>query len=76
MRSLENSLFAHTKFGSVTRFSTNTHWTAVRRPLEKSEYLKMNFPVSVPKHMLWVLKRTVSMRRVFLVPKTNVLIDR
>ena len=28
-----------------------------------------------PKHMLWVLKRTVSMRRVFLAPKTNVKTD-
>ena len=26
---------------------------------------KINFPISQPKHMLWELKRTVSMRRFF-----------
>ena len=30
------------------------------------------FLISQPKHMLWVLKRTVSMRRFFCEPKTNV----
>ena len=34
------------------------------RPLVKSAYQKNNF-ISQPKHMLWVLKRTVSMRRFF-----------
>ena len=28
--------------------------------------------ISQPKHMLWVLKRTVSMRYFFLTPKTYV----
>ena len=32
------------------------------RPSSKSGYQKINFLISPPKHMLWVLKRTVSMR--------------
>ena len=36
------------------------------RPLVKSAYQKNNILPSQPKHMLWVLKRTVSMRRFFL----------
>ena len=44
------------------------------RPPDKSEYLKIIFLISQPKHMLWVLKRTVSMKRFFGVPKTNVKI--
>ena len=35
------------------------------RLLVKSAYQKINFLISQPKHMLWVLKRTVSMRRFF-----------
>ena len=31
------------------------------RPLVKSAYQKINFLISQPKHMLWVLKTTVSM---------------
>ena len=30
------------------------------RPLVKSAYQKINFLISQPKHMLWVLKRMVS----------------
>ena len=37
----------------------------IYRPLVKSAYKKINFLISHPKHMLWVLKRTVSMRRFF-----------
>ena len=33
------------------------------RTLVKSAYRKTNFPISRPKHMLGVLKRTFSMRR-------------
>ena len=33
------------------------------RMLVKSAKQKFNFVISQPKHMLWVLKRTVSMRR-------------
>ena len=40
-------------------------------PLVKSVYRKNNFLISQPKHMLWVLKRTVSMRLFFLAPKTH-----
>ena len=32
---------------------------------DKSAYWKIIFFISHPKHMLWVLKRTVSMRRFF-----------
>ena len=32
------------------------------RTLVKSMYRKFNFLISQPKHMLWVLKTTVSMR--------------
>ena len=35
------------------------------RPLVKSAYQKINFLISQPKHMLWVLKRIVSMRQFF-----------
>ena len=35
------------------------------RPPDKSVYLKIIFLITQPKHMLWVLKRTVSMRRFF-----------
>ena len=31
------------------------------RPLVKSAYQKINFLISKPKHMLWGLKRTVSL---------------
>ena len=33
--------------------------------LDQSVKLKINFLITQPKHMLWVLKRTVSMRRFF-----------
>ena len=35
------------------------------RTLVKCAYRKTSFLISQPKHMLWVLKRTVSMRRLF-----------
>ena len=38
-----------------------THYQA----LVKSAYQKNDFIISQPKNMLWVLKRTVSMRRFF-----------
>ena len=40
-------------------------YCTLSRPLVKSVYQKNNFLISQPKHMLWVLKRTVSMRRFF-----------
>ena len=39
------------------------------RPLVKSVYQKIKFLISKPKHMLWVLKRIVSLRRFFCAPK-------
>ena len=44
----------------------------VVRPPDKSAYWKTIFFISHPKHMLWALKRTVSMRRFFCAPKTHV----
>ena len=35
------------------------------KPPDKSVYLKIISLMSQPKHMLWVLKRTVSLRRFF-----------
>ena len=55
---------------SYTRRKAN-----VTEALVKSAYQKFNFLISKPKHMLWVLKRTVSMRRFFWAPKTFVKID-
>ena len=43
------------------------------RALVKSAYQKNNFLISQPKHMLWVLKRTVLMRWFFCVNKTALL---
>ena len=40
-------------------------WSKAFRTLVKSVYQKTNFLISQHKHMLWVLKRTVSMRRFF-----------
>ena len=39
------------------------------RPFIKSAYQKNNFLISQQKHMLWVLRRTVSMKRSFEHPK-------
>ena len=41
-----------------------TYAAYIRAP-DKSAYWKTIFFISYPKHMLWVLKRTVSMRRFF-----------
>ena len=41
----------------------------------KSGYQNIDFLISEPKHMLWVLKRTVSMRRFFCAPQTYVQTD-
>ena len=45
-----------------------------KKSLDKS-VIKINFLISEPKHMLWVLKRTVSMRQFFWAPKTYVKPD-
>ena len=49
------------------------HWKT--RTLVKSAYQKNIFLISKPKHLLRVLKRTVSMRRFFWAPKTYVKTD-
>ena len=46
-------------------FEVNREIIHINRPLVKSAYPKNNFLISQPKHMLWVLERTVSMRRFF-----------
>ena len=46
-------------------FGPNVYELAFFRPPDKSAYWKIIFLISHPKHMLWVLKRTVSMRRFF-----------
>ena len=43
----------------------NIIFTLHIRTLVKSAYQKIIFLISQPKYMLWVLKRTVSMRRFF-----------
>ena len=40
-------------------------WSKAFTTLFKSVYQKTNFLISQPKHMLWVLKRNISMRRFF-----------
>ena len=42
-----------------------THNDSESSPTDKSAYWKIIFLISRPKHMLWVLKRTVSMRGFF-----------
>ena len=42
------------------------------RPPDKRAYQKIIFLISQPKHMLWVLKRTISIRRFIWAPKTFV----
>ena len=43
---------------------------------DKSVWLKINFLISQPKHMLWVLKVTVSVRQLNQAAKTYVKTDR
>ena len=45
------------------------------RPLYKSVSIKIIIPISQSKHKLWVLKRTVSLGRFILAPKTNIKND-
>ena len=45
-------------------------WLLYIRPPDKSAYPENYFLITQPRHMLWVLKRTVSMRRFFWAPKT------
>ena len=45
------------------------------RSLDKSVTKKIVFLISQPKHMLWVLKITVSMRWFFWASETNIKPD-
>ena len=47
----------------------NSIFSSDFRPSDKNVYLKINFLIAQSKHMLWVLQRTVSMRRFFWAPK-------
>ena len=42
---------------------------------DKSVGLEVNFLISHPKYMLWVLKRDVSMRQFFWAPKAQTYND-
>ena len=53
-----DSCFQPCGLGNINKFVENF---LTIRPLVKSAYQKNNFLISQPKHMLWVLKRTVSM---------------
>ena len=46
-------------------FKSNNRGSYSCRPLIKSAYQKINFLKSQPKQMLWILKRTVPLRRFF-----------
>ena len=48
---------------------------ATKKPLDKSAKSKINFLITQQKDMLWVLKRTISMRWFFWAPKTSVKTD-
>ena len=50
---------------TIDRPNVKLEAATVIRPPGKSAYWKTNFFISHPKHMLEVLKRTVSMRRFF-----------
>ena len=45
--------------------TVHPQFSCLYRLLVKSAYQKINFLISQPNHMLWVLKRTVPMRRFF-----------
>ena len=45
-----------------------TNFSDTERSPDKNAYLLNNFLMSQPKHMLWVLKKSVSLRRFFGIP--------
>ena len=62
----------HKNFGkllSMFVFLWNKNYSLWNRPLSKSVYRKIHSLISQSNYMLWVLKRTVSMRRFFWAPK-------
>ena len=77
----EPLLVAHTTLleNSCTHGSMESQFHSMcvnYRTLVKSAYQKNDFLIFQPKHMLWVLKRTVSMRRFFWAPETYAKIHR
>ena len=65
--------FFQKHFTALPAESQTKHWAwSGSRPSVKSAYQKINVLLSQAKHMLWVLKGTVSMRRFFWAPKTYV----
>ena len=65
---LQDSYLDEGKGYMLLKFEMDILIMTTRAP-DKSAYQKI---ISQPKHMLWVLKRTVSMRRFFWAPKTHV----
>ena len=59
--------FLYTLLGDTwdCKFTIDKQCMSFNRCLVKSAYQKIDFLISQPKYMLWVLKRTVSMRRLF-----------
>ena len=49
----------------ISIFQVKIIFTPYIRPPDERGHWKFTFLISQPKHMLWVLKRTVSMRRFF-----------
>ena len=54
----------HLGLRCLPKYLLRGFWST-NRPLVKSVYQIINFLISQLKHMLWVLKRTVSLRRFF-----------
>ena len=62
---LKKEIEKYRTLGKLFEFNNVTNKIISIRPPDKSAYLKIIFLISHPKHMLWVLKSTVSMRRFF-----------
>ena len=60
-----DSNICRTKIDGVHGKANKMNCFCYYKPPDKSAYWKIVFFISHPKHMLWVLKRTVSMRRFF-----------
>ena len=61
----KNMVYKISPGGEVNHIQPVAYSFYLARPPDKSVWLKIIFFISHPKHMLWVLKRTVSMRRFF-----------
>ena len=56
-------------FESLMGVYTNFYWSLAQYISTTIYHMNHDFLIFQPKHMLWVLKRTVSMRRFFCGPK-------